>query len=138
MSKTTYARAIHMAVEQAMAAPQAVLLVGVFALVTGYINWALSLVAGALFVPFVCRRNPQADLRVLVAAAYGLDAIDVPYMAVKDLDGLEEDAARAQDHAHWRRVSTATNPATHRSRARPSQTSASRLRGHTFRHRRNH
>jgi short-chain fatty acids transporter len=49
---------------------QAVLLVGVFALVTGYINWALSLVAGALFVPFVCRRNPQTDLRVLVAAAY--------------------------------------------------------------------
>ena len=49
---------------------QAVLLVGVFALVTSYINWALSLVAGALFVPFVCRRNPQADVRVLVAAAY--------------------------------------------------------------------
>jgi len=37
---------------------QAVLLVGVFALVTG-----------ALFVPFVWGRNPQANLRILVAAA---------------------------------------------------------------------
>ncbi len=49
---------------------QAVLLAGLFSLVTGYINWALCLVACALFVPFVCRRNPKADLRVVIAGAY--------------------------------------------------------------------
>jgi short-chain fatty acids transporter len=55
---------------------QAVLLAGVFSLVTGYVNWALCIVACALFVPFLCRRNPRADVRVLVAAAYlGLGTI---------------------------------------------------------------
>ena len=49
---------------------QAVALAGVFSLVTGYLNWALCLVACALFVPFLCRRNPKADVRVLIAAAY--------------------------------------------------------------------
>ena len=49
---------------------QAVLLMGVFALATAYVNWALSLVAGALFIPFLCRRNPNVDLRILVVAAY--------------------------------------------------------------------
>lgn len=49
---------------------QAVLLVGLFSLATGWLNWALSLVATALFVPFVLRRNPQADVRVVLAAGY--------------------------------------------------------------------
>ncbi len=49
---------------------QAIFLVGAYALVTGYLNWALSVVASALFVPFVARRNPKADIRVIVAAAY--------------------------------------------------------------------
>ena len=49
---------------------QAVALVGVFSLVTAYLNWALCLVACALFVPFICRRNPRVDVRVLVASAY--------------------------------------------------------------------
>jgi short-chain fatty acids transporter len=49
---------------------QAVFLAGVFSLVTGYLNWALCLVACALFVPFICRRNPRADVRVVIAAAY--------------------------------------------------------------------
>ena len=49
---------------------QAVLLAGVFSLVTAYLNWALCLVACALFVPFVLRRNPRVDVRVLIAAAY--------------------------------------------------------------------
>ena len=49
---------------------QAVLVIGIFSLITAYLNWALSIVAGALFVPFVCRRNPKADVRILVAAAY--------------------------------------------------------------------
>jgi short-chain fatty acids transporter len=49
---------------------QAVLLTGLFSLVTGYLNWALCLVACALFVPFVLKRNPRVDVRVLIAAAY--------------------------------------------------------------------
>jgi short-chain fatty acids transporter len=49
---------------------QAIWLAGVFSLVTSYLNWALGLVACAVFVPFVCRRNPQVDVRVLVAASY--------------------------------------------------------------------
>ncbi len=49
---------------------QAIALVGAFSLVTGYINGALCLVGGALLVPFVARRNPGADLRVLICAAY--------------------------------------------------------------------
>jgi short-chain fatty acids transporter len=49
---------------------QAVALVGVFSVVTGYLNWALTLVACALFVPFVLHRNPRVDARVLIASAY--------------------------------------------------------------------
>jgi short-chain fatty acids transporter len=49
---------------------QAVLLVGAFSLFTAYLNWAVNLVACALFVPFVLRRNPRADVRVVIAAAY--------------------------------------------------------------------
>lgn len=49
---------------------QAVVLAAGFSLVTAYINWALCLVACALFVPFICRRNPRTDVRVLIAAAY--------------------------------------------------------------------
>ena len=40
---------------------QAVLLAGMFSLVTAYLNWALCLVGCALFVPFVLRRNPSND-----------------------------------------------------------------------------
>ncbi len=49
---------------------QAVVLAAAFSLLTAYLNWALCLVACALFVPFLCRRNPQADVRVLIAASY--------------------------------------------------------------------
>jgi short-chain fatty acids transporter len=49
---------------------QAVLLAALFSLVTAYLNWALCLVACALFVPFICRRNPKVDIRVLIAGAY--------------------------------------------------------------------
>jgi short-chain fatty acids transporter len=49
---------------------QAVILAAAFSLVTAYLNWALCLVACALFVPFLCRRNPQTDVRVLIAASY--------------------------------------------------------------------
>ena len=49
---------------------QAVLLAGVFSMVTGYLNWALCIVACALFTPFLLRRNPHSDVRVVIAAAY--------------------------------------------------------------------
>ncbi|MGH7858675.1 MAG: TIGR00366 family protein [Candidatus Binatia bacterium] len=49
---------------------QAVALGAGFSLATAYLNWALNLVACALFVPFLCRRNPKTDVRVLVAACY--------------------------------------------------------------------
>jgi len=49
---------------------QAIALMAIFSMVISYFNWALSLVASALFVPFVARRNAKADIRVLIAAAY--------------------------------------------------------------------
>jgi len=49
---------------------QAIVLAAGFSLVTAYLNWALCLVACALFVPFICRRNPNVDIRVLIAASY--------------------------------------------------------------------
>ena len=49
---------------------QAIALIGVYSLVTAYMNWALSVVASALFVPFIARRNPKADIRLVIAAAY--------------------------------------------------------------------
>ena len=49
---------------------QAVMLVAAFSLVTAYVNWAVCLVACALFTPFLIRRNPNTDIRVLIAAAY--------------------------------------------------------------------
>lgn len=49
---------------------QAVLLAAAFSMVAGYLNWAVCLVAGALFVPFILKRNPKVDVRVAIAAAY--------------------------------------------------------------------
>ncbi len=49
---------------------QAVLLAGLFSLATAYLNWAICLVACALFLPFIVHRNPRADIRVLIAASY--------------------------------------------------------------------
>jgi short-chain fatty acids transporter len=49
---------------------QAIVLAAAFSLVTAYLNWALCLVACALFVPFICRRNRRVDIRVLIAASY--------------------------------------------------------------------
>jgi short-chain fatty acids transporter len=49
---------------------QAVVLMALYSMITAYFNWALSLVASALFIPFVCRRNPKTDVRLLAAAAY--------------------------------------------------------------------
>ena len=49
---------------------QAVVLLGIFSIVVAYFNWAASVVASALFLPFVARRNPKADIRLLIAAGY--------------------------------------------------------------------
>ena len=49
---------------------QAIVLMGAFSMITAYVNWALSLVASALFVPFIARHNPKVDIRVMIAAAY--------------------------------------------------------------------
>jgi short-chain fatty acids transporter len=49
---------------------QAIVLIGAYSMLTAYANWALSVVASALFVPFVAKRNPRADIRVLIAGAY--------------------------------------------------------------------
>jgi short-chain fatty acids transporter len=49
---------------------QAVMLAAAFSLVTGYLNWAVCLVSCALFTPFILKRNPNTDVRVLIAAAY--------------------------------------------------------------------
>ena len=49
---------------------QAVVLLGAFSIVVAYFNWAASVVASALFLPFVARRNPKADIRLLITAGY--------------------------------------------------------------------
>ena len=49
---------------------QALILAGVFSLVTGYLNWALCLVACALFTPFMLKNNPKVDVRLLICASY--------------------------------------------------------------------
>jgi len=49
---------------------QAIGLAGVFSLVAAYVNWAFCLVSCALFAPFVIRRNPRADVRLVVTACY--------------------------------------------------------------------
>ncbi|MEX2482066.1 MAG: TIGR00366 family protein [Gammaproteobacteria bacterium] len=49
---------------------QALILAGVFSLIMGYINWAVCLVSCALFTPFILRRNPNVDVRVLICASY--------------------------------------------------------------------
>ena len=49
---------------------QALLVAGIFSIITGYLNWAVCLISCALFTPFLLKRNPHTDVRVLIAAAY--------------------------------------------------------------------
>jgi short-chain fatty acids transporter len=49
---------------------QAIFLAGVVSLFAAYVNWAFCLVGGALFAPFVMRRNPKADVRLVIAGCY--------------------------------------------------------------------
>ena len=48
----------------------AIVLLGAYSMVIAYFNWAASVMASALFVPFIARRNPKADIRLMIAAAY--------------------------------------------------------------------
>jgi short-chain fatty acids transporter len=48
---------------------QALLLMAAFAFVTGWINWAVTIVASAVFVPYIAKNNPKVDYRLLVTAA---------------------------------------------------------------------
>ena len=49
---------------------QAVALAAGFSMAAGYLNWAFGLIGSALFVPFILKRNPRADVRLVIAAAY--------------------------------------------------------------------
>ena len=49
---------------------QAVIVMALYSMITAYFNWALSLVASALFIPFLARKNPKTDVRLLAVAAY--------------------------------------------------------------------
>ncbi len=49
---------------------QAIAIACLFSFVTGYLNWAFCLVACALFVPFLCKHNPKADVRILIVGCF--------------------------------------------------------------------
>ncbi|MGB1883924.1 MAG: TIGR00366 family protein [Gammaproteobacteria bacterium] len=49
---------------------QALILAGIFSMLMGYLNWAVCLVSCALFTPFILRKNPNVDVRVLICASY--------------------------------------------------------------------
>ena len=49
---------------------QAIILMALFSTVTAWLNWALSLVISAAFLPFIVRSNPRVDFRLLVTCAY--------------------------------------------------------------------
>jgi short-chain fatty acids transporter len=49
---------------------QAIVVACMFSYVTGYLNWAFCIVSCALFVPFLCKHNPKADVRVLIVACF--------------------------------------------------------------------
>ena len=49
---------------------QAVMVMALYSMISAYFNWALSLVASALFIPFLCRKNPRTDVRLIAVAAY--------------------------------------------------------------------
>ncbi|MCZ6663880.1 MAG: TIGR00366 family protein [Gammaproteobacteria bacterium] len=49
---------------------QAIFLIGLVSLITGYLNWALCLISCALLTPFILKQNPNVDIRLLICAAY--------------------------------------------------------------------
>jgi short-chain fatty acids transporter len=55
--------------------PRAVVLMAVASMALAWVNWGLSIVASAMLVRFVARKQPDVDYRLLVACAYfGLGA----------------------------------------------------------------
>ena len=53
---------------------QAILLMAFFSMIIAWLNWGLSLIGSAMFALFILRKNPKVDYRLLVAAAYPLNA----------------------------------------------------------------
>ena len=49
---------------------QAILVMSLFSMIMAWLNWGLSLIASAMLALFIVKRNPKADYRLLVAAAY--------------------------------------------------------------------
>ena len=49
---------------------QAIFLIGVVSMITGYLNWAVCLISCALLTPFILRQNPNVDVRLLICSAY--------------------------------------------------------------------
>ncbi len=49
---------------------QAVLFMTLFSCITGWVNWAVTIIMSAMFVPYLARHNPKTDYRLLVAGAY--------------------------------------------------------------------
>jgi len=49
---------------------QAVLFMTIFSCLTGWINWAVTIVMSAMFAPFLAKHNPKTDYRLIVASAY--------------------------------------------------------------------
>lgn len=72
---------------------QAVLVMTLFSLATAWVNWAVTIVVSAMLAPYIARRNPNTDYRILVASAYvgiatmwhsGLSASGALIMATPD------------------------------------------------------
>jgi short-chain fatty acids transporter len=49
---------------------QAILFMVIFSCFTGWLNWAVTVVASAMFAPFLAKHNPKTDYRLIVASAY--------------------------------------------------------------------
>ena len=49
---------------------QAIFLIGLVSMITGYLNWAVCLISCALLTPFILRQNPNVDVRLLICSAY--------------------------------------------------------------------
>jgi short-chain fatty acids transporter len=49
---------------------QAVIFLCLFSCFTAWVNWAITIIMSAMFVPYVAKHNPKTDYRLLVAAAY--------------------------------------------------------------------
>jgi short-chain fatty acids transporter len=68
-------RLLELVARQARSPRSAVTLMALSSMLLAYVNWGLSIVASAMLVRYVVKRQPQVDYRLLVACAYfGLGA----------------------------------------------------------------